>query len=289
MKKFAVIIFIVFSFFCDFTFAQMVPPRKPTSQLKEIGLVGNVRSLRVTSHMAVDSFGTIYKGKKADYWRGDVVTNFDREGYKTDALYYDKEGKLNHKVVYRYSNTRKRTARETYGSDGKMSKRSVYLYDQKGNKIAFRGYNSQGAIFEVYAYKNNDKGQEIEEVCVQTEQSTCGKYTHEYDDAGRVSKLCRYVSTRSSKPDNCETYSYDAEGRMVEAILYQGERLIYKVVFEYDSSGNITTQTKYDRLGLMLDEVAYVYTYDKRGNWIERVEYVDGIARYMVLREVQYH
>lgn len=288
MKKISFLATILACFAFHYGNAQIVPPRKPTSHLSEMGLKGNVHTYKITSYKAIDSFGIIKRSSSPDHWRGDVVSVFDRDGYKSEVNYYDKEHKLYQKVMYKYNANRKRTSRDVYDSEGKILQKNIYVYDQKGHKKSYKGYNAKGEVVELFMYKNDDKGRELEEYCTKTNYSVCGKYTHSYDEQGRVVQLCRYTKTVGDA-DNCEKYTYDKQGLITQTEFYEKNSLVHKLIFEYDKSRNEISERMYDNNGDFVQEKEFVYKYDSKGNWVERVEYIDGFPRTVAVRDIKYY
>lgn len=269
-------------------FGQMIPPRVPKSHLKDLGLKGNVKTFKVTTYKAVDSFGIVKRGDKADFWKGDIVSVFDRQGYKTEMNYYDKEANLTQKILYKYNNNQKRTTRDVYASSGKLINRNIYFYDEGGYKVAYKGYNAKGEIMESFIYKNDDKGRELEEVCSKTTASFCGKYTYAYNEAGKITQLCRYKNTHKQAED-CEKYTYDKSGNLVETSLYKDNNLVYRVAHKYNKSGDEINQRLFDNKGTLTKEKKFTYKYDTRGNWTEKTEFVDEFVKFVFVRDITYH
>ncbi|ATA94069.1 sugar-binding protein [Capnocytophaga canimorsus] len=274
--------------FSESVFGQVIPPRVPKSHLKELALKANVKSFKVTTYKAIDSFGIVKRGSKADFWKGDIVSFFDREGYKTEMNYYDKDANLNQKILYKYNDKRKRTTRDVYASNGKLINRNIYFYDENGYKVAYKGYNSKGEIMESFVYKNDDKGRELEEVCAKTIAPFCGKYTYVYDQSGKVVELCRYKSS-DKKAEDCEKYVYDKLGNLLETSFYKDNNLVYRIVHRYNKSGDEVNQRLFDERGNLTKEKKFTYKYDAKGNWIERTEFVDEFVKFVFVREISYH
>lgn len=273
---------------CNIAMGQMVLPEKPVSHLKELGLKANVQSIYITPYKVVESFGVIEKGDKADFWRGDIISVFDKEGYKTETNYHDKTGKLNQKVIFKYNAKRKRTTRDIYDSHGKIFQKNLYVYDTNGFKIAYNSYNAKGELTNSFTYKNDAKGREIEEVCTRFKNTPCGKYTYSYNNIGKVVELCKY-NKQEEQPENCEKYTYDKQGRLLQTDLYKNNTLVQKTIFKYDNLGNEIGQRIFDGNDTFVEEKKFVYKFDQKGNWVERIEYINEFPKLILVREITYH
>ncbi|WP_075342426.1 SH3 domain-containing protein [Tenacibaculum agarivorans] len=63
-----------------------------------------------------------------------------------------------------------------------------------------------------------------------------------------------------------------------------------RTTYFYDYKGNLIKQVKYTNNGKKIyDITTYEYIFDKRGNWIEKKEFDDGILEEITTREFTYH
>ena len=176
--------------------------RESKNNLKEMNLLGKVKTFKITPYKLVDYFGKITKGDKQEFWRGDVVIVFDEQGYKAENNTYNKVGQLSQKVIYKYDDKGKRISRDLYNSYGKLQMKFLYVYDNKGAKSAYNSYSPTGELNDSYLYKNDDKGRMIEETWIKKDKSFGSKYTYEYDKLGKLARMCQYTASET-KVDNC--------------------------------------------------------------------------------------
>ena len=269
-------------------FAQVGNSRESKNHLKDMNLYGKVKTFKITPYKLVDYFGKVTKGDKQDFWRGDVVIVFDEQGYKAENNTYNKVGQLSQKVVYKYDAKGKRTSRDLYNSYGKLQMKFLYVYDNKGYKTAYNSYSPTGELNDSYIYKNDDKGRMIEETWIKKDKSFGSKYTYEYDKLGKLIKMCQYT-TSETQVDNCTSYKYDKLGQIVEMEIYSNNALSRRSVITYDDKGNEKEIKYYDGKGVFLEERAYEYKFDKHGNWIERIEYINQFPKSFLEREITYY
>ena len=164
----------------------------------------------------------------------------------------------------------------------------LYVYDNKGYKTAYNSYSPTGELNDSYLYKNDDKGRMIEETWIKKDKSFGSKYTYEYDKLGKLIKMCQYT-TSETQVDNCTSYKYDKLGQIMEMEIYSNNALSRRSVITYDDKGNEKEIKYYDGKGVFLEERAYEYKFDKYGNWIERIEYINQFPKSFLEREITYY
>ena len=120
---------------------------------------------------------------------------------------------------------------------------------------------------------------------------------YEYDD-GNITKI---TSLRNGEPSYSKKFSY-TDGRLY-SILYNQPNRGFEYTETYDYVGSTVTisristdgnsKIKYDNGRLILIErnnntFTYQYEFDNHGNWIEIVEFKNGIPRYGRKRVIKY-
>ena len=268
------------------TFAQVGSQRENKSHMQ---LLGKVKTFKITPYKLVDYFGKVTKGEKQDFWRGDAVIVFDEQGFKKENNTYNKLGQLNQKVIYKYDDKGKRISRDLYNSYGKLQMKFLYVYDNKGFKTAYNSYSPTGELNDSYLYKNDIKGRMIEEIWIKKDKSFGSKYTYEYDKLGKLSKMCQYTNSEN-QVDNCTTYKYDKLGRISEMEIFGSNNApTRRTVITYDDKGNEKEIKYYDGKGTFLEERNYEYKFDDKGNWVERIEYINQFPKGFLEREITYY
>ncbi|MBR6409561.1 MAG: hypothetical protein IKS23_04930 [Alphaproteobacteria bacterium] len=98
-------------------------------------------------------------------------------------------------------------------------------------------------------------------------------YEYTYDDQGHVTSRTHYVNGSAYSRDE---YIYDAKGNKISETWYNAQSSIssgipdavFEYTYEYDSQGNISSQTKYSKTTDRMDSITY---YDSNGNVLERI------------------
>lgn len=80
---------------------------------------------------------------------------------------------------------------------------------------------------------------------------------------------------------------YDTFHNLVESRKYNHlEELVNNDIYQYDSNGNLINKNDTNRNS---SNYQYKYTYDKKGNCIQEIEYVDGIRESIIGRKITYN
>jgi len=115
-------------------------------------------------------------------------------------------------------------------------------YDKNGNEIVRNYYNLA-----------TEKPQE--------------SYVYQYDSNNR--KTLEMYVLQGIAFGGKTTYSYDQQGRKKEILVYSAkEELKDRLLYEYDSLGNLVAEKSPNTLSMMIKEV--LYKYDERNNLIEK-------------------
>lgn len=164
------------------------------------------------------------------------------------------------KNTYKYDNEGNKIEVDTYTSIGKLKERNTYKYDNHGNMIQNSVYMSNGYLSENRIYKFDKYGNQIENI--------------QYEDGNITSK---YIS------------KYDKDRKKIESEKYLPV-MTSRVIYKYDDYGNIIEEEgNYTMSTHTFDsKTTFEYEYDRSKNWIKRIEFEDGVAKYIVERNIEY-
>ena len=68
-----------------------------------------------------------------------------------------------------------------------------------------------------------------------------------------------YASDGNMQGERTSELQYDAQGKLLEAIVYDDSELVGSIELEYDDNENIVRQTHYDEMGFLTTELRYEY------------------------------
>lgn len=88
---------------------------------------------------------------------------------------------------------------------------------------------------------------------------------------------------------NWRKETHDEEGKMTEmAVLTPDEKVIFKVKCSYNLQGDMVTMVPTSEETEFMSE-SYTYEYDKKSNWVKRIQYVGDSAVSVTEREIEYY
>jgi hypothetical protein len=83
---------------------------------------------------------------------------------------------------------------------------------------------------------------------------------------------------------------YDSNGHIIEHIIYNSDRsLNHKYISLYDDKGYEIEDSNYKSDGSLDCKTTYKYDYDKNNNWIRKIKFVNGKAKYITERVIEYY
>ncbi|TAL61889.1 MAG: hypothetical protein EPN85_03775 [Bacteroidetes bacterium] len=170
------------------------------------------------------------KGKKTSFER------FDREGNRTEEIYYDTKGNPNFSCQF--------------------------LYDESGNTIKKMGGSGDEVIYEKWNYTALEGGKTIERKS-EYKKSKNEKWIYTFDSRNNIVSESYYDinGTISYKWD----FFYDDKQQVTEKKEYDSYGNVYqKWVYKYDEKGNNIEMRHYVSNNLL--HRIYDMKYDKKGN-----------------------
>lgn len=228
---------------------------------KGYNLSGKVKTLKETTYEAEEKFGKIEKGKIRKYSNNQIQQiKFNKKGYRTEINSYESDGELKEKYIFEYDNKDNKSEQKIYDSDGSLRFKYLYKYDKKGILIEESIYNSDGSLFYKFLFEY-DKNKKL-------------RGMNSYDSDGELQE--KYVFEYDKKRCKSEQKTYDSDGS-----------LKYKFFHKYDKKRNLTETTIVDKLDQKY-EYKYEYEFDKKGNWINRIEFKNNIPNEITEREIEY-
>ena len=85
------------------------------------------------------------------------------------------------------------------------------------------------------------------------------------------------------------TFSYGEMGRIIEESELKADgSLLRKKSFDCDKNCHVIEEIFVEKDGSVA-KWSYEYVLDESKNWIKRVEYQDGVPKYIVVRTIEYY
>lgn len=281
--------FLVLILFLSAYFHLEAQPKK--TSLQENNLKGNVKSVEEFEYGMIDENGNIEKETEM----GSTFFEYNHFGFIREQKVVDSKGMMGYKTIFEYENNRC-VKENNYNSKNKIIERWVATYNDKGNiKEAYRVYEGKNIEKVLYTYDNT--GLLVEEKWLLNDVLFHKKlYIHDPVNHTIEKKMMDQQGNTTAT----EIATYNAEGILIEESKYnyqdslkgkticmynEKEQLIEeqsygskntfegKIVFTYDENGNIKEENWYDHNNQRTTNITNTYTFDAKGNWIEKIEY----------------
>lgn len=235
-----------------------------TNDLKTLGLVGKVKSIKEMTYEAVDNGRKLETGKRAaPSWKKDTYRLFDKKG----------------NMVEEY----------LYRNDGELKYRNTFTYNSNDQKIEELTFKPDSTLWYKYILKYNTEGHLTEKILTKSDDHQISNWLFQYDNHGNKTEENQFFPNRS-EPTLKTVYKYDKRGNKVEEYMYNGENtLIAKWLSKYDDKNRIIEEDYYYSDGSLNAKETYNYEFDKKGNWIRQIISEDGTPKFIVLREIIYY
>ena len=216
-------------------------------------------------------------------------------------------------VILKYDEKGQWTEWSNYYKDGGIIGLEILEFDSEGNPIEMLVYR-QGNIHHRRVFTNDNRGNIIEVYRYDANDSLFAKSFHRYDEYDYEIEAYRYSATDSLISKTVS--NYDKNGYLIESIVYGNDgSLTTKTLFMYDNLGNRIERTIYDLDKILIEKttykydekrfaievntfnskdntntkITYSYQYDTNDNWVERIEYNDGIAVRIIEKNIEYY
>ena len=228
------------------------------------------------------------------------VIRYDANGRESSVTSYDYTGQISRTREYTYDEVGNkvqeytcyadgRTCLETYNSNGDLIKmvndegdwRWEHTYDDRGNELSYYRYR-QDVLVEWNVYTYNDANKMTSAVYYgenyNGEIGFDSKHLYFYDEKNLMIRLESYYEENGQVPDNVETYTYDANGNMLNSYTYEKDgSLRWWEEHSYDAAGRHLSHITYRGEGTSVVERREVWKYDAQGDCIENLVYgMDG-------------
>lgn len=282
--------FFVTGLFCN---AQNFNTKK--TDVQELGLLGKVKQLKQDMFIAQDKFGEIIQGKRFK-GTGQVnlfLTKFDDNGKIVESILYSEEGAQTSKVKTKFNGNLIEYI--CYSANDSLVGKIIGKYDSKRNIVETNSYQPDGRIVVRSNFKYDENSNKIEEISEQIDNGFKQRTSNKFDIKGNIidSKTESYLKN-DSRGWFCishETKKYDIKGNNIEIVIIDcvNGAMNRKTIQKFDDKGNIIEGSNYNVDGGLMYKYIYKFDYDKKGNWIKKIDYENEIPKYITIRQIEYY
>ena len=259
-----------------------------SSSFVKYGISNGVKSVKVLSYKAVEDFENIDKGDILN--QGNYTMKFDNSGNCIEIANYSAKGELSSKTLYEYaSDTQMLIKEKYYSSSNELGTEKTYEYD--GSFLSSRidydpdakdliKYVISSHIYMKFEYTNDTK--HITGFTRYDDEKKSAVFKYVWTD--NVAQIVAYDASGTTKTGHYRIEEYDSYDRIIKMV-YGDTGTTCEV--EYNEKGlpiylknahMSNTTVVFDPYNKTEKTLYYTYTYDKKGNWIERIEY-EGVIK----------
>jgi hypothetical protein len=268
------------------TCSNQTSKKNTTNDWKENGLKGKVKSAKMFKYDNIDSLGRINPNCEKKLCLNKL---FNKEG---KVILIEFHIKHDFEEKYKYDNNGNLIEKiGTNQTSDTFQYQFTYKYDNNGRKIEGSLYLAKGINAYNYKYKYDKKNNLVEELRYDTKGILSGKECYKYDENSNKIESDKYGSD-TILINKC-TAKYDSVGNKIEYYDYSpNDSTSHKDNYKYDSNKNII-----ERKRLKLNSnpnnapivEVYKYEFDKIGNWVKQITYINNKPKFIQVREIEYY
>lgn len=257
-----------------------------TSDLSELRLKGEVKAVKTAYFEAVKRGDKAYRGQKPDEVE-DYQIRFNKQGNKEEEAWFDVDGNLSYKVVYRNNDIGLPEERRAYYDAEDQELQDSIFYNPQYQITEIRHYDDRGE-FTRTVYKYDQKGHQKEQIYYDLSGKTDQKTVFEYDERGNRTGEA-HLNEQGVKVLK-RTFNFNEEKQITGISEYdRNNRLIHTIEMDYDINGYITTEKFSDKEGNLVQQKNYLYEYDNCGNWVRQTVFENDNPQLIVERTLSYY
>ncbi len=259
---------------------------KAKTDLEELGLKGNIKSLLENTYEYTGSFESPIRGNGLPQ---EVAIHFNKEG---NIIIRNNKSSINLKFLTTYTyddKARKKSeVSQTFFQQGNPHiTKSTYHYDQKGNLIEIKTFNEVNDLIYKSVMKFDNNGNKIEESEIYADGTINRNEKFKYDSKNI---LIESQQVYKGRMENKSEYIYDNNNRLTDDTWYDPNGVLAgKITIGYDNSGNQIEYSQLEKDGSYLLNYLYKYKFDNMGNWIERISSNKGQPYEFCTRKIEYY
>jgi hypothetical protein len=257
-------------------------------------LNGPVMSYDQTSYEAVEKKGRIKKGEPAYRLpsQGNRFVAYTEEGYVAERKEINLQGEVTSHKKFTYDQNNSMNAAIYYADGLAYVTRDSNVYDDQGLRLAVYSCDEPCTGFQMTnRYTYDDYGYLVWDEFNLDDSIDCGRNFYVNYPDGRPQEIRTYYNCQDSVY-SARKYTYDDKGNISEeSLCRQDGKTDLTEAHMYNEQGHHTQMV----VTLYMTEPAprmvftYEYVYDKYGNWIQKIEYLDGVPKYIIERKITYY
>ena len=254
-------------------------------------LKGDVKCMSRIEYEAIDSMNQTIKGKAVDDKEGfgNIRLTYNNRGYWTEYRSHSADGSpiWTEKPEYDNDGSMRMIGRRDYKYDSILWRKYIYIHEKNsGNVSAAFCRNAADSLLWRLACRYDKDGNIVESCRYNDAGARESKKLYVYDEKGNVIKITSFNGNNES---TTSTHQYDENGNRTEIREYdENVDLIKRTVYFYNDSGLRSESHVYNDKNILDKRLSYDYRYDRKGNWIEKIEFLNDKAVKITERQIEY-
>ena len=290
-KRFNFTIIVVLLLFAFILNAFKIPLED--NDWNDYGLKGKVKSFKMTTYKAEIHFGNIVKGERVEDLLDDRDKEyfFDVNGNVRRVNDFNQDGTIRYRLEYKYDENGRNYETNSYRGDGILDDKCINRFNNKGKVDLRNNYNTEGKLYRSEYLRYNDKELISERKLIYNDgSSTIISYKYNADSKLILENwIYDSIFKEEHKELNIDNsfslYEYDNNGNKIEEVWSSGTKFTYK----YNNQNTLIEIYKFADDGSLIERQKFTYEYDKIGNWIKRITYLNDKPIYIKERLFEYY
>lgn len=193
------------------------------------------------------------KGKKTSFER------FDRNGNRTEEIYYDGKGNPNYSCQFLFDENGNEIKKMGGASDEVIYEKWIYSSMDKDKKIVKKSEYKKGKD-QKWVYTINEQQNKEEEMYYDINGNMSYKWTFLYDSQNNLTEKKEFDSYGNVYQK--WIYKYDEKGNNIELIHYVSNNQLYRTYqMRYDKKGNMKSKFTLDKDENVMELVVFIYQF----------------------------
>ncbi len=259
------------------------------NDLKDLGLRGSVKSVSEKKfHAVLGEDGSIEKGT---FFRGegewDYTEVFDKRGKYLSIAFLDRDGDTVAMNRYEYGENGLLAFKRFYEGGSTLKMSSQYEYDLLGRVTLLYELDEDNYMLRASNTEYNDEN--LIETCttINNKGTMVGQTVVQKNRRGDVTDFKYYNEERVLA--NWRKETHDEEGKLIEmSVLNPDESLYFKLKCAYNLHGDLVSSVPSSEEDEFFSE-SYTYEYDKKSNWVKKIQFRGDSAVSVIERVIDYY
>jgi hypothetical protein len=165
-----------------------------------------------------------------------TVRKYDKDGLKTEELFYNSKNELEYKTIYTYKD-KKVTEKNKLDVNGNLLERTLNTYDTNGLDTKWITYGTNGLLERKVVLNYNDNG-DTTEMLFYRQSGESSRLEMKYDI--NFNMIEEFHFNKEGKIEQRETWKYYSKGKEQERVIYNEEgKIDIKFDYEYNEEGKL--------------------------------------------------